>query len=142
MLNAGNELLAEQAGCVRLAALTDYVRPYLGTVVAVVGDQHLGTARRLMDALIQTMAEFAAGTLDDEARDAAARRLALDDELARRYLARMHSADEGLVPDGVADRESLKTLVTLRRTYSPQRADGHDMMETALAEDSGLVDRR
>jgi ABC-type nitrate/sulfonate/bicarbonate transport system substrate-binding protein len=142
MLNAGNDLLAEQAGCVRLAGLTDYVRPYLGTVVAVVGDQHLDTARRLMDALIQTMSTFAAGTLDDEARDAAARRLALDDELARRYVARMHSADEGLVPDGVADRESLETLVALRGAYLPQRADGHDVMDAALAEDSGLVDPR
>ena len=142
MLNAGNELLAERAGCVRLAGVSDYVAPYLGTVVAVVGEQHLHTARRIMDALRETMADFVAGTLDDEARGVAARRLGLDDALARRYLERLRSSREGLVPDGVVDRESLETLVALRRTYLPQRVDGHDVMDAALAEGSGLVDGR
>jgi ABC-type nitrate/sulfonate/bicarbonate transport system substrate-binding protein len=142
MLNAGNELVAERAGCVRLARVTDHLTPYLGTVVAVVGEQHLGTARRLMDALTTTMREFDAGRLDDEARDAAARRLRLDAELARRYVDRMHSRDEGLVPDGAVDRDSLATLVELRRTYLPQQVDGRDVMDSALAEGSGLVDAR
>jgi ABC-type nitrate/sulfonate/bicarbonate transport system substrate-binding protein len=142
MLNAGNELLAEQAGCVRLAGVSDHFAPYLGTVVAVVGEQHLDTARRIMDALRKTMAELLAGRLDDEAREAAARRLGLDDELARRYVARLRSPDEGLVPDGVVDRESLETLVGLRRAYLPQTVDGHDVMDAAVAKDSGLVDRR
>jgi ABC-type nitrate/sulfonate/bicarbonate transport system substrate-binding protein len=142
MLNAGNELLAERAGCVRLAGLTDHVTPYLGTVVAVVGEQHLDTARLIMDALRETMAELVAGTLDDKARDAAARRLALDDELARRYVERLRSPDEGLVPDGVVDPESLETLVALRRTYLPQPVDDHDVIDAALVEDSGLVDSR
>ncbi|MDX6326650.1 MAG: hypothetical protein QOK15_3004 [Nocardioidaceae bacterium] len=142
MLNAGNELLAEQAGCVRLAGVTDHFTPYLGTVVAVVGEQHLDTARRIMDALTRTAAGIEAGTLDDKARDAAARRLGLDDQLALRYVARLHSRDEGLVPDGVVDRESLETLVALRRAHLPQPVDGHDVMDAALAEDSRLVDRR
>ena len=42
MLNAGNELVAEEAGCVRLAGVAERLSPYLGTVVAVVGDQYLG----------------------------------------------------------------------------------------------------
>jgi len=142
MLNAGNELLAEQAGCVRLAGVTDHFSPYLGTVVAVVGEEHLQIARRLMDALTRTMADFVAGTLDDEARDAAARRLRLDDDLARRYVERMHSPDEGLVPEGVVDRASLETLVALRSTYLPQRVDGHDVLDAVLSDDSGLVDGR
>ncbi|HEY9525214.1 MAG TPA: hypothetical protein VIR33_18390, partial [Thermopolyspora sp.] len=33
LLNAGNELLAEQAGAARLAALAQVCRPYLGTVL-------------------------------------------------------------------------------------------------------------
>ena len=142
MLNAGNELLAEQAGCVRLAGVSDHLAPYLGTVVAVVGEQHVDAARRIMDALRKTMEDFVAGTLDDKARDVAARRLGLDDELARRYVERLRSPDEGLVPDGVVDRESLETLVALRRTYLPHRADGHDVIDAALAEGSGLVDGR
>ena len=140
MLNAGNELLAEQAGCLRLAGVTDHFAPYLGTVVAVVGEEHLDTARRLFGAVAETIAEILAGTLHDDARAAAARRLGLDDDLARRYVDRLRSPDEGLVSDGVVDRESLETLVSLRRTYLPAVVDGHDVMDAALAEGSGLVD--
>ena len=140
MLNAGFELLAEQAGCVRLAGVTDHFAPYLGTVVAVVGDEHLDAARRLLGAVTETVGEILAGTLHHEAREAAARRLGLDGDLARRYVERLRSPDEGLVTDGVVDRASLQTLVALRRTYLPKVVDGHDVMDGALAEDSGLVD--
>jgi hypothetical protein len=140
MLNAGNELLAEAAGCVRLAGITDFFAPYLGTVVAVVGDQHLETARLLAGALTETCAEILAGSLEAESIEAARRRLGLDDELARRYVDRMRSPDEGLVADGAADRDSLQTLLDLRRAWLPETVDGHDVMDAALAEGSGLVD--
>ena len=140
MLNAGNELLAEAAGCVRLAGVTDHFAPYLGTVVAVVGDQHLETARRLARALTETGAEILAGSLDAEVVEAAQRRLGLDRALARRYLDRLRSPDEGLVPDGYVDRASLETLVALRTAWLPEVVDGHDVMDAVLAEDSGLVD--
>jgi ABC-type nitrate/sulfonate/bicarbonate transport system substrate-binding protein len=140
MLNAGNELLAESAGCVRLAGVTDFFAPYLGTVVAVVGEQHLETARTLARALTETCAEILAGALDAEAGEAARRRLGLDPELARRYVDRMRSPDDGLIDDGLVDRDSLRTLVGLRRTWLPEIVDGHDVMDAAMAEDSGLVD--
>jgi ABC-type nitrate/sulfonate/bicarbonate transport system substrate-binding protein len=142
MLNAGNELLAEAAGCVRLAGVTDHFTPYLGTVVAVVGDQHLEAARLLARALTETGTEILGGCLDDEAVGSARRRLGLDDALARRYVDRLRSPDDGLVADGVVDRASLETLVALRTTWLPESADGHDVMDQALAEDSGLVDVR
>jgi ABC-type nitrate/sulfonate/bicarbonate transport system substrate-binding protein len=142
MLNAGNELLAEAAGCVRLAGVTDHFAPYLGTVVAVVGDANLEAARLLADALTETCAKVLAGSLDDEVVEAAQRRLGLDAELARRYLDRMRSPHEGLVADGVVDRASLETLVSLRSTWLPEVVDGTDVMDAALAEDSGLVDPR
>ncbi|NUR07076.1 MAG: ABC transporter substrate-binding protein [Nocardioidaceae bacterium] len=142
MLNAGNELLAEAAGCVRLAGVSDHLAPYLGTVVAVVGDKHLEPARLLADALAETCAEILAGRLDVEATEAAARRLELDDTLARRYVDRLRSPTEGVVADGVADRASLQTLVRLRSSWLPATVDGRDAMAGALAEDSGLVDRR
>lgn len=142
MLNAGNELLAEAAGCVRLAGVTDHFTPYLGTVVAVVGDQHLETARLLAGALTETCAEVLAGWLDDEAAEAAQRRLGLDETLARRYVERLRSPDEGLVIDGALDRGSLETLVSLRSTWLPEVVDGVDVMDAALAQDSGLVDAR
>ncbi len=140
MLNAGNELLAERAGCVRLAGATDHLSPYLGTVVAVVGEEHLDTARRLLGAVTETAAEVLAGALQDEARQAAVRRLGLDDDLAVRYVQRLRSPDEGLVTDGAVDRGSLETLVALRRTYLPGVEDGLDVMDAALADGSGLVD--
>ncbi len=140
MLNAGNELLAEAAGCVRLAGVTDHFAPYLGTVVSVVGDRHLETARLVARALTETGAEILAGSLDAEVVASARRRLGLDGSLARRYLERLRSPDEGLVPDGRVDRGSLETLVALRTTWLPQVVGGRDVMDAALAEDSGLVD--
>lgn len=140
MLNAGNELLAEAAGCVRLAGVTDHFAPYLGTVVAVVGDQHLDTARRLLRALSETCAEIRNGSLCAEAEAAARRRLGLDAPLARRYVERLRSPDDGVIADGVVDRASLETLVRLRSAYRPSIVDGHDVMDAALAKDSGLVD--
>ena len=140
MLNAGNDLLAEAAGCVLLAAVTDHFTPYLGTVVAVVSDRHLETARLLARALTATCARVLAGSCDAEVVEAAQRRLGLDVALAGRYLDQLRSPDGGLVPDGIVDRGSLETLAALRRTWLPQVVDGRDAMEAALAEDSGLVD--
>jgi ABC-type nitrate/sulfonate/bicarbonate transport system substrate-binding protein len=138
MLNAGNELVAEAAGCPRLAAVHEVCSPYLGTVVAVCGDRRLDEGHRLAAALTDAAAAIVSGSLDDEAAASAARRLSLDPELAGRYVARMRSVDEGLVPDGVTDRASLATLVTLRQRYLPEVVDGVDVLDAAL-DDPGLV---
>jgi ABC-type nitrate/sulfonate/bicarbonate transport system substrate-binding protein len=142
MLNAGNELLAEAAGCVRLAGVTDHFAPYLGTVVAVVGEEHLETGRLLARALTEISAEILAGSLDAEVAVAAQRRLGLDHSLALRYVERLRSPDEGLVGDGLVDRPSLETLVSLRAAWLPEVVNGYDVMDAALAEDTGLVDAR
>ncbi|MDF1604238.1 hypothetical protein [Nocardioides sp. YIM 152315] len=142
MLNAGNELVAEQHGCVRLASVADRLSPYLGTVVAVSGSARLDAARRLASALLETAHTIVAGGLDTEVAASAGRRLGLDDELARRYVDRLRDPRDGLVPDGVADRAALKTLVRLRSTYLPNPGpDGGDVLDAALDEDSGLVHR-
>ena len=139
MLNAGNELAAEEAGCVRLAGVEDVAAPYLGTVVAVAGDKRLDVARRLSGALTATAADIAAGRLDREVVAAAGRRLDLSPQLAERYLQRLRDPDRGLVPDGGVDRASLATLVRLRSTYLPEPAGAGDVLDAALA-DQGLVD--
>jgi ABC-type nitrate/sulfonate/bicarbonate transport system substrate-binding protein len=141
MLNAGNELVAEAAGCVRLAAAHEVCAPYLGTVVAVAGDRHLAAASRLAAALTETAAVIVGGGLTDVVAEAAARRLHLDDAPAGRYVARLRSPEEGLVPDGEVDRASLATLVRLRTTYLPDVVDGVDVLEAALSQGSGLVHR-
>ncbi len=140
MLNAGNELIAEQHGCVRLASAAEHLSPYLGTVVAVAGTARTDEARLLADALLETAREIVQGGLGVEAAASAARRLHLDDDLAQRYVARLRDPREGLVPDGVVDRGALETLVRLRTTYLPSPAPhGGDVLDTALDEDAGLV---
>jgi len=140
MLNAGNELIAEKNGCVRLASGADALSPYLGTVVAVAGTARVEEARLLSDALLETAREIVGGGLDDETAASAARRLDLDDDLARQYVARLRDPDEGLIADGVVDRGGLETLVRLRTTYLPSPAPGGgDVLDAALDEGSGLV---
>jgi hypothetical protein len=121
--------------------VTDRFAPYLGTVVAVVGEERLDLARRLTHAMTETCKTIVSGALDSEAIEATQRRLGLDDVLAERYLERLRDPVDGLVPDGVVDHASLTTLVRLRSAWLPEAVDGHDVMDAALAEGSGLVDR-
>ncbi len=142
MLNAGNELIAEQQGCVRLASAADRLSPYLGTVLAVAGTARLELAERLSTALLATARDIVDGRLADRTAASAADRLGLDAGLAERYVARLRDPRDGLVPDGVVDHGALETLVRLRTTYLPTPApDGGDVLDAALDEDSGLVHR-
>jgi ABC-type nitrate/sulfonate/bicarbonate transport system substrate-binding protein len=141
MLNAGNELVGEAAGCELLAAASEVCAPYLGTVVAIAGDAHLTSARGLTSALTETSAEILDGGLTEVAAEAAARRLDLDDALALRYVDRMRSPSDGLIRDGEVDPQALATLVRLRTTYLPEVVDGVDVLEAALLPESGLVQR-
>ncbi len=140
MLNAGNELIAEQRGCTRLASGADLLSPYLGTVVAIAGEARLELGRRLSDALLETAREIVGGGLDQETASSATSRLGLDDELSKRYVERLRDPRDGLVTDGVVDRGALETLVRLRTTYLPSPAPGGgDVLDAALDEGSGLV---
>jgi ABC-type nitrate/sulfonate/bicarbonate transport system substrate-binding protein len=142
MLNAGNELVAESEGCVRLAGAAELISPYLGTVVAVAGDARLDVAGRLSAALLDTAGGIIGGGLVDEAVASAARRLGLADALAVRYVERMRDPLDGLVPDGQVDPGALTTLVRLRTTYLPRVIDGVEVLEAALQAGSGLVQPR
>lgn len=142
MLNAGNELVAEAAGCVRLASVAEHLVPYLGTVVVVAGDRHLAVAERLSTVLVETAGALHTGGLDDVAAEAAAHRLGLDDELAVRHVARLRDPLDGLVPGGVVDPDALGTVLRLRTTYLPAHdAAGRDVYAGALEPGSGLVHR-
>jgi hypothetical protein len=137
MLNAGNELHAEAAGLVALATVKETLSPYLGTVLAVVGE--VGPAAALAGALTATAAEIAGGGLDAEVLAEAGAALELPEDLARRYLARLRDPADGLVPDGVVDPASIRTLVDLRRRYRPETVDGADVFAPALETGSGLL---
>lgn len=111
MLNAGNELLAEAAGC---RALGRAPQPYLGTVLVSRTGQPA-----LAEALIATSDAILAGELDAEVIEEAATALDLPDELAVRYLARLRSPADGLIPGGEVDPEAMATVEDLRRRYGP-----------------------
>jgi ABC-type amino acid transport substrate-binding protein len=139
MLNAGNELIAEEAGCVRLAAVADVCSPYLGTVLAVAGEARLPDARRLAGALGAAIEDVRAGRVDDVATEEAAARLQVSPEVARRYVERLKSPTEGLLPNGEVDPAALQTLAGLRRRYLPELVDGVDVLDRPLDAASGLL---
>ena len=141
MLNAGNELTAEAAGCRLLARATDVCSPYLGTVLAVQGEEHLAQAEVLAAALDATAVRIVAGELDHEAARAATDRLGLPADLAARYVERLRDPAEGLTPR-TPDLEALGTLVDLRRRYLPEIVDGVDVYASALTPEAGLVEGR
>jgi ABC-type nitrate/sulfonate/bicarbonate transport system substrate-binding protein len=119
MLNAGNELRAEDAGAVRLAGVP---RPYLGTVLAMAGDGDRDAVHALAAALRDTAGEILAGNADHAATREAAAALGLDDALAARYLDRLQDPDEGLIADGSVDLAALEGAIGLRRRYLPTPA--------------------
>jgi ABC-type nitrate/sulfonate/bicarbonate transport system substrate-binding protein len=139
MLNAGNELLAEEAGCVRLASAAGVCAPYLGTVLSIAGGTRLDAARRLASALSSTARAVVGGQLDAAAREEAAAVLGLSPALAARYVQRMKSRDEGLVVEETVDTAALRTIVGLRSRYLPTVIDGADVLTDALSPAGGLV---
>jgi ABC-type nitrate/sulfonate/bicarbonate transport system substrate-binding protein len=132
MLNAGNELVAEEAGCIRLAAVADVCAPYLGTVTAVAGTSRLAEARALGGALAATIADVRAGRVDVVAVDRAAARLDVSPDVARRYVDRLRNDREGLLPDAAVDPAALETVAALRRRYLPDVVDGVDVLSRPL----------
>jgi ABC-type nitrate/sulfonate/bicarbonate transport system substrate-binding protein len=138
MLNAGNELHAEAAGLTALATVRESLSPYLGTVLAVLGEPGPAAAR-LAEVLTTTAATIAGGGLDAEVVAEAGTALELPEPLARRYLARLRDPADGLVPDGVVDPAAIRTLVDLRRRYRPETVAGADVFAPALEAGSGLL---
>ncbi len=139
MLNAGNELRAELAGCRRLARMPDLGRPYLGTVLAIVGPQQQEPANRLAEALQLTAAAVVGSELDEPAMTEASAALDLPPEAARRYVDQLKDPEQGLVADGLVDPQALRTVVDLRRRYLPWFRAGPDQLATALEPNSGLL---
>lgn len=137
MLNAGNELVAERAGCTRLASVADVCAPYLGAVLAVAGQDRLAPARALAIALRETAVEIRAGRADAIAVATAQTVLNLSRDLAVKYVARLKGDDEGLVTD--VDHAALATIVGLRRRFLPEAVDGVDVLAHALDPDAGLI---
>jgi ABC-type nitrate/sulfonate/bicarbonate transport system substrate-binding protein len=136
MLNAGNDLTADDAGLVRLADVTEVATPYLGTVLAVQGEP-TPAVRALVEALCDTGGAIAAGSAH-EAAVSEAQGTGLSYELAERYVERLLDPDRGLVGGGRVDRESLDAVVELRRRHLPPAVA--ELLAGATDPASGLVD--
>jgi ABC-type nitrate/sulfonate/bicarbonate transport system substrate-binding protein len=139
MLNAGNELVAEEQGCTSLATVAEVCSPYLGTVVSIAGEARSAEAQALARALSYAIDDILDGGAADVAAAEAATLLDLSPALARRYVARLRDPREGLVPHGRVDRDALSTIVELRRHYLPEVVDGADVLAAAGEPRSGLV---
>ncbi|MGH3345885.1 MAG: ABC transporter substrate-binding protein [Nocardioides sp.] len=138
MLNAGNELTAEKHGCRRVASVAEVCTPYLGTVIAVLGEAHVEAATRLATAMQAVASRVIRGELDALTHGAATEVLGLDGDLADRYVQRLKDPSEGLTTEPV-DIDALGTLVSLRQRYLPEAVDGQDVLAHALDPDRGLV---
>ena len=139
MLNAGNDLRAENAGCLAVARVADVCKPYLATVLSVSGSESLEPVRRLAAALRATAEDICSGSVDDLTVDEAAGALELPRHLAERYVARLKDPQDGLIPDARVDLAALRTVVDLRRKYQPSVVDGVDVLARALDPGFGLV---
>jgi hypothetical protein len=136
MLNAGNDLKADDAGLVRLADVTSVASPYLGTVLAVQGEPS-PAVRALATALLETADDIRDGRSREAAvQEAAATGLA--PHLAERYVDGLLDPDHGLVPGGSVDRASLASIVDLRRRHLPPKVAA--LLDDAVEPGSGLVD--
>ncbi len=121
VLNAGNELRAEGAGCRIVSRVAD-IGPYLGTVVAAVEspDPEIKDLRsRFVDVLLETSQEILDGQREPEVVEAAMRLLDLDEAEARAHRDCLLDPVRGLIPGGAVDEESIGTLINVRRRYRP-----------------------
>jgi ABC-type nitrate/sulfonate/bicarbonate transport system substrate-binding protein len=138
VLNAGNDLRAEAAGCTRVSRASS-LGPYMGTVLAAAGDRVEDATtplRALAEVLLAASRTLAEGRLREPAAAVAAARLGLDEAGVHRYLETLTDPTEGLVPGGRLDGESLDTLRRLRSRY------GNGGAGSAAAAAPGLVDER
>jgi ABC-type nitrate/sulfonate/bicarbonate transport system substrate-binding protein len=142
MLNAGNDLRAGAAGCRLVSSVADEGRPYVGTVVGVVGERHLEAATDLADALRHAARDIVAGHQDEAAVQAAQALLGLPRPLGERFVEMLKHPAQGLITADPVDVEGLRTVAALRRRFLPELVDGPgsgDVLDAAFERSSGLL---
>jgi hypothetical protein len=121
VLNAGNELLAQRAGCTIVSSVSD-IGPYLGTVIAALHTEdtdEIALRRRFAGALGEVSREIAEGARDSQVVQAAMSLLGLCEADAITHCECLRDRANGLVPTGRVDVASIVTLVELRRAHRP-----------------------
>jgi len=137
LLNAGHDVVAELAGCRRLARVVDEVGPYLGTVVAARGewlDANQDVTRRFLRA----WSEATARVRDPEAADTVAAAVAAGQpgprEQVDAVVDTLRSAREGVIAGPDVQLAALRTVVDLRARFG-----GFDPgVDVAAVRDGGL----
>ncbi len=122
VLNAGNELRVA-ARATRAGDVTS-LGPYLGTVLAVthaLERTRREAAEQLSAVLVELAARVLDGSLTDEARAVARDVLDLSEADAAAHVQVLSDPARGLIGDGRVDEPSVATLLSLRRTYLPDR---------------------
>jgi ABC-type nitrate/sulfonate/bicarbonate transport system substrate-binding protein len=119
VLNAGNELRAQSAGCHFVASVSE-IGPYLGTVIATMADLNAEwreASERFASVMVGVARDVVSGALDVETIAAAQSVLGITAVEAGRHLAVLKDPVTGLVSDGLVDAASIATLISLRQTY-------------------------
>lgn len=125
LLNAGHDIAAEQAGCHRLARVTEHYHPYLGAVLVATGPWlagHADATRRFAAAWLDAVALVRGPDGHGAAAAAAGSALDLAPEAAGAFVQLLRSERDGLIGDGRIDRAGLATVLRLRG-LAPDAAD-------------------
>lgn len=118
LLNGGLAITARQAGMVHLGRVSEVISPYLGTVLATTGawlDSHPGIVREFTTAWQESVTAVLTQDIDavlTEVFHVPAPQLSAMRDVLR-------SPTEGLVPDGVVDKEALNNVLKLRAKHGP-----------------------
>lgn len=120
MLNAGHDLVAESAGCGRVARVVGILGPYLGSVL--VGLQSwVSRHQPLLDRFTEAWLASTRMVVDPASVASVTARmkslLACNEATAGRAVETLVSRTEGLVVDGRIDEAELQTVIELRAAY-------------------------
>ncbi|MDO9590544.1 MAG: hypothetical protein Q7J04_05320 [Microcella sp.] len=121
MLNAGHEIVALDRGCT-VVGRADEIGPYIGSVLATLGNEPTGDLERLERVLREVSAAIVDGSLEAPARAASSTMLGLSVRHAAQHVAVMRDSRHGLVPSGIVDADSIDTVLTLRERFLPSPA--------------------
>jgi ABC-type nitrate/sulfonate/bicarbonate transport system substrate-binding protein len=139
VLNAGNELRAQGAGCTVVSRASD-IGPYLGTVLAALETEEPAVAetrRRFTQVMLETAGQIVEGRREQDVVKAAMVLLELSEDEATAHHTCLMSPTIGLTTDGVVDDASIATLVELRRKFAPTPE-----LDAVMDSLSLVVDRR
>ncbi|GGP00477.1 ABC transporter substrate-binding protein [Wenjunlia tyrosinilytica] len=137
VLNAGSDLVAEDAGARRRSPVTE-LGPYVGSVLTATGmgvERNRDALRDLASVLVATARHILRTPAPAEVSTAIAERLGLTGDAVERHLAILRDSATGLVGDGRLRMVELETVIELRRAHA--RGECPDAV-AALA--GGLLD--